>query len=754
MEDRGDGSRTPADGSVSDDLADATEAAANVEPDREMASLRGTIVTVLGLDLVLRVAPDVIAWIATYLGAVARLFDVPAVESAILLGVALGHPATVWALSWITLAVIGVVYVPKLVRPGAADWPSALPSRVALTVPMLGAGLLAEAGFRWLLGVVVEPTPAPVALPSSGPFAIGLVAATLVLFGGVWWADDDRTDARTLPGYLLRALALVAIVGVFFAQFSLLSPYSEVLAVVLFALSRDELPADPAERLTEGAATIWERSAQALMMLYVTGALAVVVFAVLAVRVRVPPSLPWVAPYSTAFLVLVAGSATFHTYMFGDRMLRRFRRGFDPEVESERRVEGFLVPAAILVSLLLVEYVFGDPTAGPGLLETAVGLTVAPAAVMMVLLSNDQGRPDRFDELSEPDEPAPLSDSIDRRLAPAGSDDGPTASARGVDLVESVDLDGAVPVVEYVIRSSRDDPVRAGVEKAFPHWVVPGAVALAHDLDEGEDFFADRWVTYETTVPPNGARTLRYAVPVPETATPENLVGGLLFRVGIGEGPVAKDEDTNRERFDLYSFPDYHLAPLAVATFLALLGAVRPLEGQYLVTAILDGSILALDPWTVGGRFVLILALVVFPYVPFGVSSYLAAREDLRRRLGAEQLPLERMRAVRYRGGARASVWFFLGASLIAFGLPVVGPLAEVLLAAGVVAAGVVAAISTASIAGTIELARDVAYLLVRIVILTAANLVQNVVVSYGFGGLVAASAATFVTDVIVGLRE
>jgi hypothetical protein len=633
---------------------------------------------VLGLDLTLRMGPGFVDVVAPYVALLSRVPDAGTAEVVIVSGAVLGYSDLVWGLSWMVLALVAVVYVPALVRPSSPAWPGALSQRLAFAVPVLATGLLAEAVLRRVLAAVVEVPPAPVPLPLDVRVLGLIVATTVLLFGWVWRRTESDADARDhpLPEFLVRGVVLVVILGTFFAEFSLLSPYSELLAVALYLRSRgSDTPADPVERLTEGVATVWERPAQVAMVAYVTSILTVLVLVVLAARFRAPPTLFAVAPLSTAFLVVIAGSALFHTYTYGERMLRRFRQQFDPETEPAQRVEGFLLPATVLVTLVLDGYVFGDPIAGPGPVEAFVGLLMTAAAFMTIYVNVEQGF--------------------------GSTEDDTVATAGGIELTKSVEDRGSDPSVTFRFESTRDEPVAVRLTENLPTWVTPNDIFGHGDRGDGEWRIGRRDLIYEATIEPDGPHEFQYHIRLQEDATADDLLNGFRFEVGTEDGSRAEDRSHETGQTDDFRLPDYHLVPVAAGLFAALLGAVRPLEGQFLVATVLDGTVLALDSLQVGKRFGSILALVVLPYVPLGVYTHLAYREELHRHRGVELTADERTFAEQLRGTGIACGVLFVGVLAAVLGVPFLTPAQTNWFVAGSVSVAVLTAVRTGSIEGT-----------------------------------------------------
>jgi hypothetical protein len=568
----------------------------------------------LGVDIVARLGPALVDTVLPYLFGATRLLDPGVGESVIILfGLVVRSPDMVWGLSWLVLVAVAVLYVPELVRPDRPYWPAPTAERVLFAVPVIWSALLVEAVFRGVLAATVAPTTAPFVAPLTPLTVGGAAGMTLVLFGLVYRDSDPDSSPRehSLPGYLTRALVLVVLLGVFLAAFSMLSPYAELLAVALYLLSQRDAASDPAERLIESAATVWERPAQTVMAVYVTAALAVVVFTLLAVRTRAPTNLFARAPVSTVYLLLVALGLLVYTLAYCERALRPFRRNYDPDSEPTALVEGGLIPAAILVSLLLDGYVFGDPLAGPGLVTAVVGSTVALGAITTPI---DDGSLDLF-----------------------GEDEGQAAEsgrqAGGIEVTKTAERAPEADVIEitFGFETTYDDSTTLELEETYPIW---GDDELVLDVSgPGEWTVSKDQLTYTTTVPGRETETASYQLVAPPSTSPDQTLNG--FQVDI--------EESDRGVRSLVSSPDpayqfqpYHLPIVSVGLFAALLGAVAPLEGQYLATAMLDGPPFGLDALATARQFATVFLLVVLPYVPVAVLTHRRYVTELRSSIGLE----------------------------------------------------------------------------------------------------------------------
>ena len=608
----------------------------------------------LGADLAVRFGPELLEFLAAYVSLLRVLPNPGTAESIVIFGFALGYSDVAWGVGWAVLAVLAVVYVPSLVRPGRSDWPDDLPYRATFACPVLGAGLLAEAAFRRLLEQIVTLPPAPVALPVSVPAFAGVLVTTIVLFAWLGMTTDDGwpTSEYRFASFLVRGVLLVAIVGIFFAEFSLLSPYSEVLAFVLYlAASGPDIPGDPTERLTQGVATVWGRPAQVVMVLYVTGVISTVVFVVSTVRFSVPARI-FETPFSmaTVFLLVVAGSALFHTYMYGERMLRRFREQLEGNRNPARRVGGFLGPSAILTSLLLDGYVFSDPTVPPGIAKIVVGLWVALAAVMMVYIP------------------------VARLSTPREEDDDVTVTAGGIDLTKSLSESGDTTQVTFSFESSRSDPVSVRLTENLPNGLTPKDIFAHGGADGGGWEIKRRELVYEATIEPVETHEFQYRLQLQENPLVEDLWNGFRLDAGLDNEPPVEDFTTKTGTGDDFPLKDYHLVPVAAGLFVALLGAVRPLEGQYLVPMLLDGRVFDVDVVSVGSRFGLLFGLVVLPYVPVGVATHIRYRRDLHERRDAELTASEETFAVQLTGMAVASSLILCALIVLVTEVPVLNP--------------------------------------------------------------------------------
>lgn len=613
--------------------------------------LRRVIIGVLGFDIVLRLGPEALDTVVTSVLGLGRVFEPLITESIIIVfGLVVRYPDFVWTLGWLAITLIAVRYVPELVRPDASDWPSGVILRLLFAIPVVWSGLLAEAAIRRLIEQTIGPVSGPFVAPLTAPVVGGDLLVTAALFGAVYWHSDDTDPPRKrgAVGYLLQAYVLVTVLGVSFAAFSLLSPYSELFAITLYFLptldqkmgDTDELGeffqsffeffgpilggffgllavfvpiptlmrgGDPAERLTTAVTTVWERPAQTVMALYVTSALTVVLLTLIAVRIRAPPNMLAVAPVSTLYLLLVAGGATLYSFVYSERTLRQFRRNFNPEMEPTTRVEGQFLPAAVLVSILLNSYVFGTPLARPDLVHIVVGAFTVWIALVLI---------------SERDVPGfagePTSDALQSEGKRAGVSF--TKEAAAVD-------DGEAVGVEFEFESEREEATEIEVTETLPYWARPGDYWLGED-GSGEWDRLDTALRYEVELPPDATRTARYRLGLPESAQVDEVMRGFNLRISGAW--------TSRPGNYEFNVPMYHLPPAAIALFAAILGAVAPFEGQYIVTTLLDGTVSSLDYDSVAWRFVRIFLLVVLPYVPFGVATHRRQLAEMRQQLDGD----------------------------------------------------------------------------------------------------------------------
>lgn len=614
--------------------------------------LRRSVPTLIGADVIARLGPEALETLAPYLLGVTRVFETGVAEATIVLfGLVIRYPSLVWGLSWLALVAIAMVYVPELVRPERTDWPSGLLGRLVFAVPVVWVGFLTEAAFRRVLAATVGETTAPFVAPLTRTSLGGTLLVALGLFAWVYHdsGPGGSPHDHSLVGYLLRATVLLVVLGVFFASFSMLSPYSELFAIALFAYalvsaSATGAASDPAERLVESAATVWERPAQAVMSLYVTGALAVVVLALLAVRVRVPANMFARAPLPTTYLVAVGAMLLLYTVVYCERALRPFRRNYDPETEPTTGVEGGFFPATILISLLLAGYVYGDPLVLPGVLEIAVGLVTVFGVPLLAggfSLGNVYGLPSEDDLETE-----------------AEDDD-----LRVEKTVEPVEGRHATRV-SFALHSDHDDPVAVVLTEELPFWARSELVRESTGSVQW-DLHGDR-ISYETTLRPGETERAEYFIATPESVTADELLRGFSttteFRsstaVENGPAPETTTEDdggsndadgaetaddepspgspSSRGAYE-YNMPRYHLPPVAIGVFAALLAAPAPLSGEYVLTGLLDGSLFRTDLVRTLTRSVAVFLLVTLPYVPFGATTHRGHLQELYDELGIDE---------------------------------------------------------------------------------------------------------------------
>ena len=585
------------------------EADANASQNGASSRIKRVVLWLLGLDLFVLLVPRSIEQLAPYVVGLTRLLDAGGMESVVVLSFVIGYAEIVWLLGWLVLAAIAVWYAPKLIRPGATTWPSSYLVRAVMVVPILWSGLLAETAYRSVLDGIVGPIAVPVALPLTPLTVGGNLAAVAVLFAWVLQQSDERLSPgeRNPLGYVLRGVALVAILGLFFGLFSLITPFGEVFAVVSYLLSSSEIPSDPAERLIEGATTIWKRNALAVMTVYLAAMLVTTGSVMLAARLRVPAGFVSAAPISALLLVLFGVSAGGYTYLYCERTLRQFRQNFDPTVDPTVRVSGMVIPIAVLISLVAGEYVFADPTVGPGLASGIIGVFAVTAATFELMINIGQ-KPDENDGKS-----SKQWEICDRELAAVGKH------------MRTDPDDPRRTLVAFDIVSRHDEPLDVRVTDTVPAWLDPKTIEFDGDEPGAWDVEWDE-LSHETTLPPEGIRTLRYEVSGHDLAIgPERGTRDLHHgtHVELGRQSASIESETCRDNPDTINIPSYHLPPIAIGIFFGLLGAAAPLEGVFPISEWVDGTPGGYPLGETGARFLLISSLVVCSYVPFGISTHL-----------------------------------------------------------------------------------------------------------------------------------
>lgn len=586
-----------------------SEADANTSQNGPNSRIKRVVLWLLGLDLFVLLVPRSIEQLAPYVVGLTRLLDTGGMESIVVLSFVIGYSEVVWLLGWLVLAAIAVWYAPKLIRPGATTWPSSYFVRAVMVVPILWSGLLAETAYRSVLDGIVGPIAVPVSLPLTPLTVGGNLTAVAVLFAWVLQQSDERLSPgeRNPFGYVLRGIALVAILGLVFGLFSLISPFGEVFAVVSYLLSSSDIPSDPAERLIEGATTIWKRNALAVMTVYLAAMLVTTGSVILAARLRVSAGFVSAAPLSALLLVLFGVSAGGYTYLYCERTLRQFRQNFDPTADPTVRVSGMVIPIAVLISLVAGEYVFADPAVSPSLASGIVGAFAVAAPTLEILLNIGQ-KPEENDGKS-----SEKWNICDRELAT-------------VEKQMRTDPDNPRrTVVSFDIESKHDEPLDVHVTDTVPAWLDPKTVEFDGDEPSAWDVTWDE-LSHETTLSPEGSRTLGYEVRGYDLAIGPERGGRDLHHgthVKLGGQTESVETETCRDNTETFNIPSYHLPPVAVGIFFGLLGAAAPLDGVFLIAEWVDRTPGGYPLGETGVRFLLISSLVVCSYVPFGISTHL-----------------------------------------------------------------------------------------------------------------------------------
>jgi hypothetical protein len=267
-----------------------------------------------------------------------------------------------------------------------------------------------------------------------------------------------------------------------------------------------------------------------------------------------------------------------------------------------------VIPTAVLISLVAGEYVFADPTVSPSLASGVVG-AFAVAAPALELLLNIGQKPDENDGKS-PEQ----WDICDRELA--------TVQKR----MRTGPNDPRRTVVVFDIESRHDEPLDVRVADTVPAWLDPKTVEFDGDEPGAWDIEWDE-LSHETTLPPEGSRTLRYEVRGYDLAIgPERGTRDLHHgtHVELGRQSASAESETCRNDPGMtINVPSYHFPPIAIGIFFGLLGAAAPLEGAFLLTEWVDGTPAGYPFGETGARFLLISSLVVCSYVPFGISTHL-----------------------------------------------------------------------------------------------------------------------------------
>jgi hypothetical protein len=568
--------------------------------------LRRVVLWLLGIDLFALLVPRGLEQLAPYVTVLARLLDSGGIESVVFLSFVIGYSDVVWALGWLVLTGIAVWYAPELIRPEATDWPDSHLLRGLTALPMLWGGLLAETFYRSVLTGVIGPIAVPITVPLTPLTVGGNLLVVVVLFGWVFYdsAGESTSGRPGHVGYVLRGVTLVTILSLFFALFSLISPFGEVFAVLSYVVSSADLPSDPAERLVEAVTTIWQHGALALMTVYVAATLATVGSIVLAARLRAPPDFLSVAPVSAVFLVVLSASTAGYVYTYCERTLRQFRHNFDPTVDPTHRVYGVLIPTAVMASLIAGEYVFGDPTAGPTPVGGVVGLLAAGAPLLNVVGATDVGRDD---------------------------DDGESITVYDRDAatvekhIRATAEDRQRTTVRFDVESRHDEPLDVSIIDTVPSWLNPETVEFREEEPDNWDI---RWDTlrHTTVVPPDGSRTLGYDVVGHHVVVgSEQGTRDVHHQTTIHLGRETDSIESDRRHENSFSInvPSYHLPPIAISIFFGLLGAAAPTEGVFLIAEWVDATPGGYPLTDAVLRFLQIFSLVTLTYVPVGISTHL-----------------------------------------------------------------------------------------------------------------------------------
>jgi hypothetical protein len=326
---------------------------------------------------------------------------------------------------------------------------------------------------------------------------------------------------------------------VLLAEFSLLSPIAEVFALGFLLISRNApLPSDPAERLIEGATTVWEHAALVVMTVWVTAVLAVVGLVALIIRFRSPPDFFSVAPLEFLFLLLIATSVGLYAYLYCSRALLISRRNADPQQESLNSLAVGLLTTGIGVGLLLDLYVFADPLAGPTLFQFLVGGLLVYFSLVPLLFSEFEG--DDLEDLNV-QKSVRKNDDSDRKL------------------------------VQFTLDSEYDERVEVSLSDPLIKW--QHHAIWMFDTNQIEDWaHTDAGVEFTTVVPADGEKEIKYAVATPERIgardyhTEYDAVVRPKERSQFDDG---ESEHTNEANVGLH-YPRHHQAVFDVGVFFGL----------------------------------------------------------------------------------------------------------------------------------------------------------------------------------------
>ncbi|WP_324761082.1 hypothetical protein [Haloarcula montana] len=587
-------SETPTDKTVADPSLRQSDSAATADGTAAVESglterLRQLVYGLFGFDLSANLLPRLLDWLAGYGLVLLRLQEIDWLESVVVFVSVVGYGNLMWGLSWLFLFALALYYVPRLIRPADTEWPHSPVARLLLVVPFAAAGLLAEAGFRQLFATIGVRSTAPFTAPLT-PLTIGGTALVSgVLFAGVYVsASSGSSRGNSLPGYVVRGLVLVVIVGVFLAEFSLLSPIAEVFAIGFLLISRNSpLPSDPAERLIEGATTVWEHAALVVMAVWVTSVLAIVGLVALVIRFRSPADFLSVAPLGFLFLLLVATSVGLYAYLYCSRALLISRRNADPQQESLNSLAVGLLPTAIGVGLLVDRYVFADPLAGPTLFQFLVGGLLVYFSLVSLLFSELDGGDDH-DELSV-------------RKSVTKSDD------------------GGRKLVRFSLDSEYDESVEVSINDPLTKW--QHHEIWMYDTNQVEDWArTDAGVEFTTVVPADGEKEIKYGVAIPQRIGARNYQTEYDTVVRPAERSEFDDGEsahTSTENIASFNYPRHHQAVFDVGVFFGLttlwVRQFAPMAPVFETTVPIVGS------GSTTGAAVPLLT-VIASYLPFAVA--------------------------------------------------------------------------------------------------------------------------------------
>lgn len=590
--------------------------------------LRQLVYGLFGFDISANLLPRLLDWLAGYGLVLLRLQEVDWLESVIVFVSVVGYANLMWGLSWLFLLALALYYVPRLIHPADTEWPQSPVARLLLVVPFAASGLLAEAGFRQIIATIgIRPT-APFSVPLTPVTIGGTALLSGVLFASVYATASYGSSRRnSLPGYVVRGLVLVVIVGVFLAEFSLLSPIAEVFAFGFLLISRNSpLPSDPAERLIEGATTVWEHAALVVMAVWVTSVLAVVGLVALIIRFRSPSDFFSVAPLGFLFLLLIATSVGLYAYLYCSRALLISRLNADPQQESLNALAVGLLPTGIGVGLLLDLYVFADPLAGPTLFQFLVGGLLVYFSLVPLL----------FSELEAMD-------------------------PEGLDVQKSVrkDDDSDGKLVQFTLDSEYDERVEVSLSDPLTKW--QHHEIWMFDTNQIEDWsHTDAGVEFTTVVPADGEKEISYGVATPDRIGARDYQTEYDTVVRPKESSQFDDgesEHTNEVSIGSFNYPRHHQAVFDVGVFFGLttlwIRQFAPIAPVFEMMA----PVVRSGP--VAGAAVPFLT-VIASYLPFAVAI------QIRELAAASSLETESQRGVRQTVVANRGTLLAAGALLSA----------------------------------------------------------------------------------------